>query len=148
MWSRLSKHINFDSCQACGSSLPASVSSHITSFSAIHFHGGPTTFCSSTSCYKRQCRNSVFFFFFFSTCDNSSDTVPSTSSDRVDIRLPILKKVNKPARNMPVSVKGQVLTRQKWEKGSNSQAQGHQKLLCLGLAQNFAVGIRSRSSSR
>ena len=86
---------------------------------------------------KDNAENSIFFFFFFSTCDNSSDTVPSTSSDQVDIRLPTLKKVNKPARNMPVSVKGQVLTRQKWEKGSNchggSQAQGYQKQCCYAL---------------
>lgn len=36
------------------SSLLTSVSSDIISFFPIHLHAGPTTFCISTSCHKRQ----------------------------------------------------------------------------------------------
>ena len=79
-----------------------SVSSCITSFLPFICVQDCPHFTAHHNVVKDNAENSDFLFLQLS-CDDSFKTVPSTSSEPVDTRLPT------PARNLPVPAKGQVI---------------------------------------
>ena len=66
--------------------------------------------------FRAQRNIMTFFFnltFFFCSHDDSSEPVPSTSSEQVNNRPPT--QVNESARNLPVPAKGQELSMLQWK---------------------------------
>ena len=97
---------------------------------SIHLHVELTIFRSSASHCKRRSK----LWLFFHSHDDSTQPDSSTSSEPLVLGL-LLKKVNKPARNLPVPAKS-------WDLRILKVA-----LLSVRLAQNSAWGMRGRCST-
>ena len=97
-----------------GSSLPTSVSGSLL----VSLYAGPSTFRSSAQCCEKQRRKLSFFHSRY----DSSNLVPSASSERLDNRLP----TEEGKQTSQESVSNQTLV-SNVDCHGGSQAQGYQK---------------------